>query len=54
MLEKKLRFTLSATNTLVIFYRQNFGAFFLEAEAICAEAVCKYTASTSLVFVGKY
>ena len=28
MLEKKLRFTLSATNALLVFYWQNFGEFF--------------------------
>ena len=54
MLEKKLRFTLSATNALVVFYWQNFGEFFWEAEAleaigVKAEAVCKYTAFTSLI-----
>ena len=54
MLEKKLRFTLSATNALVVFYWQNFGEFFGKAEAleaigVEAEAVCKYTAFTSLI-----
>ena len=54
MLEKKLRCTPSATNALVVLYKQNFGDFFLEAEAleaigVEAEALCKYSASTSLV-----
>ena len=42
-------YAIAAANAMVVFYKQNFGEFFLEAEALEAEAVCKYTASTSLV-----
>ena len=40
MLEKKLRFTLSATNTLVVFYRQNFGEFFGSGSAVSGSDKC--------------
>ena len=51
MLEKKLRFTQSAANALVVFHKSKISVIFFGSgsDSVEAEGVCKYTASTFLV-----